>query len=88
MEKVIEDSTGRTLKPGDYAIVTSWNQLEPVKIRKFTQSCMICETIHGYRLQPYLPGHACKHTRKDKPNRMMNVFKITEEQYEYSKDNR
>ena len=35
MEKVTEDAVGRTLKPGDYAIVTSYNQVEPVKIRKF-----------------------------------------------------
>ena len=94
MEKV-EDVTGEELKVGDFVTIQGWRGLEVAKVRRFTDSCMLCDyTYVNYkgakapgRLQPYLPNHPNTATNKKYPNRMLKVLKITEEQYERFEQN-
>ena len=91
----IEDVTGEELKAGDYVTVQGWKGLEVARVRKFTNSCMLCDytfvshsgaKVPG-RLQPYLPNHHSTATNETYPNRMLKVLKITEEQYDRFKQN-
>ena len=89
MEKV-EDTSGQELRVGDYVTVCSYNSIEFAQVYKFTESCMLCEYTslmwngqeYKARLQPYLPWHNMKSTNKKYPNRMLNVHKITKDQYD------
>ena len=91
----IEDVTGEELKVGDYVTVQGVNGLELARIRKFTNSCMLCDytfvhidgTLIPSRLQPYLPNHPNTASNEAYPNRMLKVLKITEEQYDRFKQN-
>jgi hypothetical protein len=87
----VEDVTGRELSPGDYVTVQGWCGLEVAKVRRFSESCMICdvESINSIgdryvgRVQPYLPNHPNTSSSKKHPNRMLRVLKITKEQYDH-----
>jgi hypothetical protein len=89
MEKV-EDISGQELRVGDYVTICSYNSIVFAQVYKFTESCMLCEYSgisysgkkYKGRLQPYLPGHEMKSTNKKYPNRMINVYKITKDQYD------
>ena len=89
MEKV-EDASGQKLHVGDYVTICSYNSMEFAQVYKFTESCMLCDYSHitysgqklNGRLQPYLPGHNMKSINKKYPNRMLNVHKITKDQYD------
>jgi len=89
MEKV-EDISGQELRVGDYVTICSYNSIEFAQVYKFTESCMLCEYTglmwngkkYKNRLQPYLPGHEMKSINKQYPNRMLNVYKITKDQYD------
>ena len=89
MEKV-EDAAGQEIQVGDYVTICSYNSIEFAQVYKFTESCMLCDykhiaysgTICNGRLQPYLPGHNLKSYNKKYPNRMLNVHKITKDQYD------
>jgi len=91
----IEDVTGEELKVGDYVTVQGWKGLEVARVRKFTNSCMLCDYTYishtgaqvPGRLQPYLPNHHSTATNETYPNRMLKVLKITEEQYDRFKQN-
>lgn len=89
MEKV-KDASGQEMHAGDYVTICSYNSIEFAQIYKFTESCMLCNYIHitysgqkcNGRLQPYLPGHGMKSYNKKFPDRMLNVHKITKDQYD------
>ena len=95
MGKIVEDVAGQQLSPGDYVTIQGWGGLELAKVRRFSNSCMICDYIYVTyngstgpgRLQPYLPGHNNTASSSKHPNRMLKVLKITKEQYDTYHEN-
>ncbi len=89
MEKV-EDISGQELGVGDYVTICSYKSIEFAQVYKFTESCMLCDYSgilysgkkYAGRIYPTAFGHNMKSINKKYPNRMLNVHKITKDQYD------